>query len=97
MSRGEIALVVWMSIQLLFISAFTVIMFRLYRLERSLRAIDQVLNQRTRLLLYMANMLTLWAEEWGRDPAVLRDRQAPLVQEFRDIAGELKNSQVRHA
>ncbi len=97
MTRGEIAITIWASIQLLFISAFSLIMFRIYKLERKLNAIDQVLNNRTFILLYMANMISIFGEEWGADAPGLRAKLLPLVEEFRRKVAKLKPSAVGKA
>ena len=97
MSRGEFALVVWLSIQLLFISCFSMILVRLFRIWRKAKEIDRVLNQRTFLLLFIADSIAMFSEEWGTDPAVLREKLLPRVREYRSKVEQLKPSNVKAA
>jgi hypothetical protein len=97
MSRAEIAITIWASIQLLFISAFGLIMFRIYKLARKLNAIDRVLNNRTFILIYMADMISIFGEEWGADAPSLRAKLLPLVEDFRRKVAKLKPSDIGSA
>src|SRR5690242_7123510 len=94
MSRGEIAIAIWASIQILFTCAFSIILYRIWKLERKLSAIDKVLNARTFILLYMADMISIFGEEWGADAPGLREKLLPLVREFRLKVAKLKPSEV---
>lgn len=83
MRRGELALVIWLSIQLLFVSAFSMIMFRLWQLTT-------ILKNRTFILLFIADVVAVFAEEWGAEAPEMREKLLPRVRKYREMAARVK-------
>jgi hypothetical protein len=64
-----------------------VIMFRLWRLTT-------ILKNRTFILLFIADMISMFAEEWGSEAPALRDKLAPKVRRYRAMAARVKPSDI---